>query len=268
MEIVGELLKLERSEPGVKVGASALRRVAEAVGEGMVMGSEPPLSLLLLLTLRDPGCELLGESVLRSEIMRCRLLSASSPWVSMCFLVAALTAASMAVTGDDVEMDNDCGWPDSCSLLGLMGIATGAGLVGAGLVSLLDEAAEVGRCGAFVDERRLIDLESFFCRVLLLSAVGFEAALPDAPLPALPPRLVPPDMVVVLVLPFFLSPPLPCFSCLPPPGVELEFERETEAEDSCERCPRRLPVLRDEADEFERDGLGRAGGASLSPDVA
>jgi hypothetical protein len=158
-------------------------------------------------------------------------------------------------------MDNECGWPASSCLLPEVGIATGAGLEGAGL-SLVDEAADDGRCGVpFVDERRLIALGSFFCRVLLGSALGF------VPIPALPPRLVPPDMVVVLVLPFFLSPPLPCFSGLTPSGVELEFERETEADDSCERCPRRLPLLRVEVDELEREGLGRAGGASLSPNA-
>lgn len=44
----------------------------------------------------------------------------------------------------------------------------------------------------------------------------------------------------------------------------LELERETEADDSCDRWPRRLPLLRDEADELERDGLG---GASVSLDA-
>jgi hypothetical protein len=48
----------------------------------MVTGDEAAvddLSFWLPLAEREPGCELLGEIALRSEIMRCNELSASSP---------------------------------------------------------------------------------------------------------------------------------------------------------------------------------------------
>jgi hypothetical protein len=240
-------LEFERTEPGMNVGASALRRVAETEGEtGWVSGC---LSLLLVLTLRDDGCELLGDSVLRSEIMRCRLLSASSPCVSWCFFVAAFTAASMADTGDDVLMDSDsecdCGcapssWA-STRFAPPAGIATG---FEPPFASLPDEAADVGRCGA--DElpfapRPPVPLLPSFVLVLvrrpkLAPALPLAAGPLPLELPPLLPRLVPPEMVVVFVsfLPlFFLSPPP--FLGFAEFGADPELERETDADDSCER---------------------------------
>jgi hypothetical protein len=81
-----------RRDPGVKLGASALSFVdVVAVGDvapGIATGAAEPEagdwgeSDILPLTWREPGFELDGEMALRSEIMRCRLLRASWPWVS------------------------------------------------------------------------------------------------------------------------------------------------------------------------------------------
>lgn len=277
VEVVGDVPL--RNEPGVKLGASALSLVLD-VGEGMETGSDAAwvdevdealssLSLPLALTLRDPGFELVGEMALRSEIIRCRLLRASPPWVSTCFLVAAVTAASMAVTGGEVVV-----WSERtcCSAVGSIGIAIGtataveATAAGPGCCCCccccLSLLADDGRGGAaFTEDLRLMDCLLASPFVLVRCCCCFESPVPVTPAmmraaALLPPSEVPPEMVVVLPLFFRLS--------LCPPD-ECELERDTDADESRDRWPRLLELLRLEAAELERS---LAGGASVSAEGA
>ena len=85
--------------------------VTKGVGFGGAAGSLVPL------VDRDPGPEPPldgadtedGDMALRSEIIFCKLASASPPDSALCFLVAASTAASIAVLGAETGATRDRG---------------------------------------------------------------------------------------------------------------------------------------------------------------
>jgi hypothetical protein len=95
---------------GVKLGASAFSffeftlEAELGIGKGLVPAAfgVACTSLLELVTREldvDGVAVALGEMDFKSVIIFCRLLRASPPVMAVCFLVAALTAASIAVNG-------------------------------------------------------------------------------------------------------------------------------------------------------------------------
>lgn len=149
---------------------------------------------------------------MRSEIIFCRLAKASPPDKALCFLVAASTAASMAVRGADTGAVIDR----------VAGAGCDNGLPGSAMeIASCDDGLAVttigfGRRGTVPDVRRFCSLpsagESARDRASPLTFLFF--ALPTLSGTTFGPRLVPP--LIVVVVPLFLS--------LPPPSLGAREE--------------------------------------------
>lgn len=182
---------------GVKVGASAFSFFAVAIEAelGIATGSVAfdtacctEGASLFILADRDPleleveGAEAAGR-VLRSDIIFWRLARASPPERAVCFLVAASTAASMAVRGAETAACMERG-ADDCE----------SAEVGSVEDAFLFEFAETGRGGAAV--LMGLGLLAELDRLVPLGLVGralSASLLSDSFLP-LPLALLPPAL--------------------------------------------------------------------------
>lgn len=225
-----------------------------AEGGGADLGCTGAGASFAPLADRDPEAEFpldgaegadAGEIALRSEIIFCKLAKASPPDSALCFLVAASTAASIAVRGIEMDavMDRWVGSEiDVCS----GGLTSGLELGESGRPVRMGVGRRYG-CEAGRFWTLAAPGESALSRASPLPFLLLLLLLPTFSALALGPRLVPPLMVVVVPLRFAFSPP----SLSPREDSELVLERFPELGAELGERPRRAdaPLRVELADE-------------------